>query len=88
MQRVLTTRLPNLLKPTKFLTASNVRDNPGANKKAKRVGRGDRSGKGKTSGRGTKGWHARASKDRPVPGFEGGQSGILSAIPKLGMIHE
>ncbi|ORY22536.1 hypothetical protein BCR33DRAFT_670492, partial [Rhizoclosmatium globosum] len=41
-------------------------------------------GKGKTSGRGHKGYHARNSKARPVPAFEGGQAGILRAIPKLG----
>ncbi|KAJ1557403.1 YmL10, partial [Cladochytrium tenue] len=31
-----------------------------------------------------KGWHARASKSRPVPGYEGGQTGLLKAIPVLG----
>ena len=34
---------------------NELRDNPGATKKAKRVGRGPGSGKGKTAGRGIKG---------------------------------
>ena len=34
---------------------NEIRDNPGARKKAKAVGRGIGSGKGKTSGRGGKG---------------------------------
>lgn len=74
--------------PKQFIHVGNVADNPGALKKKKRVGRGERSGKGKTAGRGQKGWHARASKSRPVPGFEGGQSGILSAIPQIGSVRK
>ncbi|KAJ3199080.1 YmL10 [Entophlyctis luteolus] len=66
------------------LTATTVQDNKGARRPAKRVGRGLAGGKGKTSGRGHKGAHARAAKSRPVPAFEGGQAGILRAIPKLG----
>ena len=34
---------------------NEIRDNPGAHYRAKRVGRGIGSGKGKTSGRGGKG---------------------------------
>ncbi len=67
------------------LHVSNLRDNPGATKKRKRVGRGLGGGKGKTSGRGQKGWLARSAKSRPIPGFEGGQTGLLKAIPKLGV---
>ncbi|KAJ3068130.1 YmL10 [Podochytrium sp. JEL0797] len=73
---------PKHITPT--ITASSLKDNDGARKKKKRVGRGLGGGKGKTSGRGHKGYHARASKARPTPGFEGGQAGILRAIPKLG----
>lgn len=51
----------------------------GSNKKAIRVGRGCGSGKGKTSGRGTKGQNAR-SGGGVRPGFEGGQ---LPLIRKL-----
>ncbi len=51
-------------------------------KKARRVGRG---GKGRTAGRGRKGWKAKHGKARPLPGFEGGQSGIIKSIPKIGI---
>ncbi len=47
----------------------------------KRVGRGISAGGGKTAGRGTKGQNARTGKKlRPM--FQGGQNGIVSAIPK------
>ena len=49
-------------------------------RKAKRVGRGPGSGKGKTSGRGMKGQKAR-SKIRP--GFEGGQLRLIKRLPFL-----
>ncbi|HEV3472728.1 MAG TPA: 50S ribosomal protein L15 [Actinomycetota bacterium] len=52
----------------------------GTRKKATRVGRGEGSGKGKTSGRGTKGTRAR----NKVPlYFEGGQMPLYRRIPKL-----
>lgn len=53
---------------------------PGSNKKSKRVGRGEGSGKGKTCGRGTKGTKAR----NKVPAFfEGGQMPLIRRVPKL-----
>ena len=52
----------------------------GANKRKKRVGRGESAGSGKTAGRGTKG--TRARKSVPV-WFEGGQMPITRRIPKL-----
>lgn len=52
----------------------------GSTKRAKRVGRGIGSGKGKTSGRGSKGQGARGTI--PV-GFEGGQLPMAMRIPKL-----
>ncbi|MDQ3752613.1 MAG: 50S ribosomal protein L15 [Actinomycetota bacterium] len=53
---------------------------PGSRKAAKRVGRGEGSGHGKTAGRGSKGTRARGS----VPaGFEGGQMPLLRRVPKL-----
>ncbi|MDQ3766489.1 MAG: 50S ribosomal protein L15 [Actinomycetota bacterium] len=53
---------------------------PGSRKAAKRVGRGEGSGHGKTAGRGSKGTKARGS----VPaGFEGGQMPLLRRVPKL-----
>jgi large subunit ribosomal protein L15 len=53
---------------------------PGSRTRAKRVGRGEGSGHGKTAGRGSKGTKARGS----VPaGFEGGQMPLLRRVPKL-----
>ena len=55
---------------------------PGSRKAPKRIGRGEGSGTGKTSGRGHKGAGARSgSKDRP--GFEGGQMPIHMRMRKL-----
>jgi len=51
-------------------------------KKAKRVGRGTGSGKGKTSTRGMMGQKARSGK-MPYAGFEGGQTAMKKRIPKL-----
>ena len=52
-----------------------------ANKDCKRVGRGIAAGGGKTAGRGTKGQNARTGKKLRST-FQGGQNGIVTAIPK------
>jgi len=52
-------------------------------KKRKRVGRGNGSGHGKTSGRGHKGQGSRAGGGTR-PGFEGGQMPLQRRIPKRG----
>lgn len=52
-----------------------------ANRDRKRVGRGISAGSGKTAGRGTKGQNARTGK-KLHPMFQGGQNGIVSAVPK------
>jgi large subunit ribosomal protein L15 len=67
--------------PSAFLTASTA---VYGLKKKKRVGRG-KAGKGKTAGRGMKGFKARQRRATPTPGFEGGQSGIIKALPKIGL---
>jgi len=54
---------------------------PGAKHRKKRVGRGNASGTGKTSGRGQKGQRARNTVH---PWFEGGQMPIQRRIPKYG----
>src|SRR3954467_13488790 len=60
----------------------NLQPAPGSRKDRKRVGRGHGSGHGKTSGRGHKGYGARAgSKDRLR--FEGGQNPIHMRMRKL-----
>jgi large subunit ribosomal protein L15 len=59
-----------------------LRDNPGATKKAKRVGRGPGSGKGKTAGRGIKGQKSRSGV--ALNGYEGGQMPLYQRLPKRG----
>ncbi len=49
----------------------------------KRVGRGDGSGHGRTSGRGEKGAGARSGHSRR-PYFEGGQIPLIRRVPKRG----
>ena len=61
---------------------NELRDNPGANKKRVRVGRGIGSGVGKTGGRGGKGQTARAGV--AINGFEGGQMPLHMRMPKRG----
>lgn len=55
----------------------------GARKKPKRLGRGEGSGLGKTSGRGHKGQKARKSGNVRI-GFEGGQNPLARRLPKHG----
>ncbi len=61
---------------------NELRDNPGARYKAKRIGRGIGSGKGKTAGKGHKGQKARAGGAVRI--FEGGQMPIYRRLPKRG----
>jgi len=61
---------------------NELRDNDGARYKAKRLGRGIGSGKGKTSGKGVKGQKARSGV--AINGFEGGQMPIYRRLPKRG----
>lgn len=58
----------------------------GANKKKKRLGRGEASGLGKTSGKGHKGQKARAGGYHKV-GFEGGQMPLARRLPKRGFTN-
>ncbi|HXG51049.1 MAG TPA: 50S ribosomal protein L15 [candidate division Zixibacteria bacterium] len=62
---------------------SDLKPAAGSKKKRKRVGRGDGSGHGKTSGRGHKGQGAR-SGGNVAPGFEGGQMPLQRRLPKRG----
>ncbi len=59
-----------------------LRDNPGAVKSKKRVGRGPGSGKGKTAGRGIKGQKSRSGV--ALNGYEGGQMPLYMRLPKRG----
>lgn len=59
---------------------------PGSKHRRKRVGRGEASGWGKTSGRGHKGQHSRSGSGyRPT--FEGGQMPLIRRLPKRGFNH-
>jgi len=65
---------------------NELRDNPGAFKTKKRLGRGIGSGKGKTSGRGHKGLKARSGAT--INGFEGGQMPLYRRLPKRGFSNQ
>ncbi len=54
----------------------------GSTKARKRVGRGNASGSGTFCGRGCKGQGQRKSAN-VRPGFEGGQTSLISRLPKL-----
>jgi large subunit ribosomal protein L15 len=60
----------------------NLKPAPGSRKARKRVGRGEGSGTGKTSGRGQKGWGSRSGAKRRAR-FEGGQNPIHMRMRKL-----
>src|SRR5271166_3541072 len=67
------------------MNLNELRDNPGARRKSKRLGRGIGSGKGKTSGKGVKGQKARTGVS--LNGFEGGQMPIYRRLPKRGFVN-
>ena len=64
---------------------NEVKDNIGASKVRKRIGRGIGSGTGKTSGKGHKGQKARSGVS--IKGFEGGQMPIHRRLPKRGFTN-
>ena len=61
----------------------NLKPRPGAKHRRKRLGQGESSGLGKTSGRGHKGQHSRSGSSFR-PGFEGGQMPLIRRLPKRG----
>jgi len=61
----------------------DLKPRPGAKHRRKRLGQGESSGHGKTSGRGGKGQTARSGSSIRI-GFEGGQMPLIRRIPKLG----
>jgi large subunit ribosomal protein L15 len=60
----------------------NLKPKPGSKRPRKRIGRGEGSGLGKTSGRGHKGAGARSGRKRKV-NYEGGQNPIHMRMRKL-----
>jgi large subunit ribosomal protein L15 len=65
---------------------TDLRPAKGAKSARKRVGRGEGSGLGKTSGRGNKGLKAR-SGGGTKPGYEGGQMPLQRRLPKRGFVN-
>ena len=64
---------------------NELRDNAGAKRPKKRLGRGIGSGLGKTSGKGHKGQKARSGGAKAI--FEGGQMPIYRRLPKRGFSY-
>ena len=64
------------------MNLNEIRDNSGATKNRKRIGRGIGSGTGKTSGKGVKGQKSRSGVS--LLGFEGGQMPLFRRLPKRG----
>src|SRR3954454_11215232 len=67
---------------TEEIGLHNLKPNPGSRHRKKRVGRGEGSGVGKTSGRGQKGAGSRSGSKTRV-NFEGGQNPIHMRMRKL-----
>ena len=61
----------------------DLKPRPGAKHRRKRLGAGESSGHGKTSGRGGKGQTARSGSSIRI-GFEGGQMPLIRRLPKRG----
>src|SRR5436190_19138129 len=66
-----------------FMRLHDLKPRPGAKHRRKRLGQGESSGHGKTSGRGGKGQTARSGSSIRI-GFEGGQMPLIRRIPKRG----
>ncbi len=64
---------------------NKISDNRGAKHNRKRVGRGEGSGTGKTSGKGQKGQKSRSGVS--IKGFEGGQMPLYRRLPKRGFTN-
>jgi len=65
----------------------NLKPKPGSRRPRKRLGRGEGSGLGKTSGRGQKGYGSRSGSKRNA-GYEGGQNPIHMRMRKLRGPHK
>ena len=69
------------------LRLNNLQPRPGAKHRVKRLGCGESSGHGKTSGRGGKGQTARSGGTVRL-GFEGGQMPLYRRMPKRGFSNK
>lgn len=72
---------------TEEIGLHNLKPKPGSKKPRKRIGRGEGSGLGKTSGRGHKGAGSRSGRKRKA-GYEGGQNPIHMRMRKLRGPHK
>src|SRR3954467_4093946 len=73
---------PGTARPLERIGLHSLKPAPGSRKPRKRVGRGEGSGVGKTSGRGQKGLGSRSGAKKRV-NFEGGQNPIHMRMRKL-----
>ena len=64
----------------------DVKQAGGKNRRPRRVGRGESSGWGRTSGRGEKGYNARSGNSRRYS-YEGGQMPLYRRLPKRGFTN-
>ena len=69
------------------MNLAEMRQSPQKRKRAKRVGRGNGSGHGKTCCRGHKGARSRAGFGGMI-GYEGGQTPLFRRLPKRGFSNE
>jgi len=74
--------------PLRSVGLTNLSPLHGSKKRQKRVGRGQASGYGGTSGRGHKGQNARAGNSKRPLSFEGGQTPITKRFPKRGFVNQ
>src|SRR4029078_4581196 len=65
------------------MNLSNLKPRPGSKHRVKRLGCGESSGHGKTSGKDHKGQKARSGGSIRL-GFEGGQMPLIRRVPKRG----
>ncbi|KAG9302167.1 hypothetical protein G9A89_020601 [Geosiphon pyriformis] len=65
------------------IALNTISDNPKAVKEKRRLGRGASSGRGKKCGRGSGGQKSRSGNSKPRRGFEGGQTPLHKAFPKM-----
>jgi large subunit ribosomal protein L15 len=75
-----------MLTADQIMRLHDLKLRPGARHRRKRLGQGESSGHGKTSGRGGKGQTARSGSSIRI-GFEGGQMPLIRRIPKRGFNH-
>ena len=68
------------------MSLHNLKPAEGSVKSAKRIARGEGSGKGGTAARGHKGAKSRSGYSRKI-GFEGGQMPLQRRVPKFGFTN-